>query len=184
MGGGSPAQVPEESTADEDAAFETKDAAAVTLYKVSDSAGSLQVDTISTKPIRQEMLKSEVSVDCVFMFCRISQSIRCYFSVSLLKGLLHFGHWFGYLRVGWQKCNANGKNTIDCPSSKYGKQILYMILLTIIIEYRSMFAFEKVSFKRKNTLHGHQFIELLKTLKQHHSRYAIKMMAETIVFPF
>lgn len=61
LGSGSAAQVPEESTAEEDAAFETKDAAAVTLYKVTDSAGSLQVDTISTKPIRQEMLKSEVN---------------------------------------------------------------------------------------------------------------------------
>lgn len=73
MGGGSPSQVPEESTADEDAAFETKDAAAITLYKVSDSAGSLQVDTISTKPIRQEMLKSEVSVDYRYLY---SVSIR------------------------------------------------------------------------------------------------------------
>lgn len=127
LGGGSPAQVPEESTADEDAAFETKDAAAVTLYKVSDSAGSLQVDTISTKPIRQEMLKSEVSADRVFMFCMIFRSIRCYFSVSLLIGLLHFGYWFGYLRMGWQKCNANGKNTIDCPSPKYIIHILNMI---------------------------------------------------------
>lgn len=61
LGGGSAAQVPDESAADEDAAFETKDANAVTLYKVSDAAGSLKVDTISTKPIRQEMLKSEVS---------------------------------------------------------------------------------------------------------------------------
>lgn len=60
MGGGSAAQVPEDSTAEEDSVFETKDASAVTLYKVSDAGGSLKVDTISTKPIRQEMLKSEV----------------------------------------------------------------------------------------------------------------------------
>lgn len=85
MGGGSPEKVPDETTADDDAAFENKDAAAVTLYKVyfahnlkyqinqsafhllitfseqvSDAGGSLNVETISTKPIRQEMLKSEV----------------------------------------------------------------------------------------------------------------------------
>lgn len=61
LGSGTAAQVPEDSTADEDGAFETKDANAVTLYKVSDSSGSLKVDPISTKPIRQDMLKSEVS---------------------------------------------------------------------------------------------------------------------------
>lgn len=60
MGGGSPDKVPDESTADDDAAFESRDAAGVTLYKVSDAAGTLNVETISTKPIRQEMLKSEV----------------------------------------------------------------------------------------------------------------------------
>lgn len=56
--------MPDESAAEEDAAFERRDAAAVTLYKVSDAGGSLQVDTISTKPIRQEMLKSE---DCFIL---------------------------------------------------------------------------------------------------------------------
>lgn len=61
LGSGSADKVPEDTTAEDDGAFETKDAAAVTLYKVSDSAGSLNVETISTKPIRQEMLKSEVS---------------------------------------------------------------------------------------------------------------------------
>lgn len=65
MGSGSPDKVPEDSTAEEDGAFETKDAAGVTLYKVTDAAGSLKVETISTKPIRQEMLKSEVNDDCV-----------------------------------------------------------------------------------------------------------------------
>lgn len=60
LGSGSADKVPDESAAEEDAAFETKDAAAVTLYKVTDAAGTLKVETISTKPIRQEMLKSEV----------------------------------------------------------------------------------------------------------------------------
>lgn len=64
MGSGSPDQVPDESAAEEDAIFESRDAAAVTLYKVSDAGGSLQVDTISTKPIRQEMLKSD---DCFIL---------------------------------------------------------------------------------------------------------------------
>ncbi|XP_055323239.1 gelsolin isoform X2 [Sitodiplosis mosellana] len=64
LGSGSADKVPEDSTAEEDAAFETSDAAAVTLYKVTDAGGSLKVETISTKPIRQEMLKSE---DCFIL---------------------------------------------------------------------------------------------------------------------
>lgn len=78
LGGGSPAQVPDESAAEEDESFERKDAASVTLYKVSDSAGSLQVDTISTKPIRQEMLKSEVSA--IFSYFALFSTIckRCF----------------------------------------------------------------------------------------------------------
>lgn len=64
LGGGSPDKVPDESAAEEDGAFETKDAAAVTLYKVTDSDGTLKVETISTKPIRQENLKSE---DCFIL---------------------------------------------------------------------------------------------------------------------
>lgn len=75
--------MPDESTADDDAEFERKDADSVTLYKVSDANGALQVDTISTKPIRQDMLKSEVcfdftnAFDCLVLFtyiyrCRIA----------------------------------------------------------------------------------------------------------------
>lgn len=74
LGSGSPTSVPEESSSEDDAEFETKDAAAVTLYKVSDAAGALQVDTISAKPIRQDMLKTEVSfffgASNVLFFCR------------------------------------------------------------------------------------------------------------------
>lgn len=70
MGSGSADKVPEDSTAEEDSAFETKDAAGVTLYKVTDAAGSLQVETISTKPIRQEMLKSDVNDDFVRSYFR------------------------------------------------------------------------------------------------------------------
>lgn len=64
LGGGSSADVPDESTSEEDEAFERRDADGVTLYKVSDANGALQVDTISTKPIRQEMLKRE---DCFIL---------------------------------------------------------------------------------------------------------------------
>lgn len=64
MGSGSPSEVPEEAAGEDDAAFETKDAAAVTLYKVSDASGSLQIDAISTKPLKQEMLKTE---DCFIL---------------------------------------------------------------------------------------------------------------------
>lgn len=60
LGSGSPTSVPEEAAGEDDAQFETIDAAAVTLYKVSDAGGSLKVETIATKPIRQEFLKTEV----------------------------------------------------------------------------------------------------------------------------
>lgn len=61
LGSGSPSQVPEESVAEEDGAFETTDANSVTLYKVSDSSGKLKIEPISQKPLRQEMLQSQ---DC------------------------------------------------------------------------------------------------------------------------
>lgn len=60
LGEGTPATVPDESTSEDDSDFESRDANSVVLYKVSDAAGSLRVDTISAKPIRQEMLKREV----------------------------------------------------------------------------------------------------------------------------
>ncbi|XP_017057093.1 LOW QUALITY PROTEIN: gelsolin [Drosophila ficusphila] len=56
LGSGSADQVPEESTADEDGAFERTDAAAVTLYKVSDASGKLKVDEVGQKPLTQAML--------------------------------------------------------------------------------------------------------------------------------
>lgn len=62
LGSGSPDSVPEENADEEDGAFETNDAAAVTLYKVSDAGGSLKVEPISTRPLRQEMLNTDVSV--------------------------------------------------------------------------------------------------------------------------
>ncbi|KAH8358611.1 hypothetical protein KR093_001252, partial [Drosophila rubida] len=64
LGSGSADQVPEESSADEDGAFERTDAAAVTLYKVSDASGKLQVDTIGQKPLSQSMLDTR---DCFIL---------------------------------------------------------------------------------------------------------------------
>lgn len=64
LGSGSPSQVPEESTAEEDAAFETTDASSVTLYKVTDASGSLKIESISQKPLRQEMLDTR---DCFIL---------------------------------------------------------------------------------------------------------------------
>ncbi|XP_030371447.1 gelsolin [Scaptodrosophila lebanonensis] len=64
LGSGSPDQVPEETTADEDGAFERTDAAAVTLYKVSDASGNLKVDPIAQKPLRQAMLDTR---DCFIL---------------------------------------------------------------------------------------------------------------------
>ncbi|XP_061390689.1 gelsolin [Musca vetustissima] len=64
LGSGSPNQVPEESVAEEDGAFETTDANSVTLYKVSDASGKLKIDTIAQKPLRQEMLQSS---DCFIL---------------------------------------------------------------------------------------------------------------------
>lgn len=64
LGFGSPDQVPDEATGGDDVEFENSDERATTLYKVSDAGGSLQVQPISTKPLKQEMLKTE---DCFIL---------------------------------------------------------------------------------------------------------------------
>lgn len=56
--------MPEESVAEEDSVFEKADENLVTLYKVSDQSGKLNVDSIASKPLRQEMLDSK---DCFIM---------------------------------------------------------------------------------------------------------------------
>lgn len=61
LGSGSADEVPDESTDEEDGAFETADIKAVTLYKVSDASGSLEIEKISEKPLRQEMLSTDDS---------------------------------------------------------------------------------------------------------------------------
>uniref|UniRef100_A0A1B0GQK7 Gelsolin-like domain-containing protein n=1 Tax=Phlebotomus papatasi TaxID=29031 RepID=A0A1B0GQK7_PHLPP len=64
LGSGSPAEVPDESAGEDDEAFEVKEERGVTLYKVSDASGTLQVDPVSQKPLKQEFLKSE---DCFIL---------------------------------------------------------------------------------------------------------------------
>lgn len=61
LGSGSPSQVPDESTAEDDETFERSDERGVTLYTVSDASGTLKVDPIATKPLKQEMLNTN---DC------------------------------------------------------------------------------------------------------------------------
>lgn len=56
--------MPDESTSEDDEAFERQDERAVTLYKVSDASGALQVDTISQRPLKQEQLRTE---DCFIL---------------------------------------------------------------------------------------------------------------------
>lgn len=64
MGSGSPGEVPEESTAEEDGAFETADANAVSLYKVTDASGKMQITPVASKPLRQETLDTR---DCFIL---------------------------------------------------------------------------------------------------------------------
>lgn len=113
LGGGSPDKVPDESAAEEDGAFETKDAAAVTLYKVTDSAGTLKVETISTKPIRQEMLKSDVSYFTENFISKIRAK-----QLLIFLGLLHFGYWISFVCMGWTRCYSTREISIYCASTK------------------------------------------------------------------
>lgn len=64
LGSGSPSDVPDESTSEDDEAYERQAERTVTLYKVSDASGKLQVDTIAQRPLKQEYLKTE---DCFIL---------------------------------------------------------------------------------------------------------------------
>ncbi|KAG4075921.1 hypothetical protein HA402_003747 [Bradysia odoriphaga] len=64
LGEGSPEDVPDESAGEDDGAFEKNDAATITLYKVSDDGGSLQVQPISSRPLTQAMLATD---DCFIL---------------------------------------------------------------------------------------------------------------------
>jgi len=64
LGSGSPSAVPDESTSEDDETFEKGDERATTLYHVSDASGALKVETVATKPLKQEMLNTN---DCFIL---------------------------------------------------------------------------------------------------------------------
>lgn len=64
LGSGSPDDVPDESIAEEDGIFESNDERSVTLFKVTDESGSLKIDPVATKPLKQEMLDKR---DCFIL---------------------------------------------------------------------------------------------------------------------
>ncbi|XP_067616887.1 gelsolin-like [Eurosta solidaginis] len=61
LGSGSADEVAEGTADEEDGVFEEADIKAVTLYKVSDASGSLEIEKIAEKPLRQEMLHTDDS---------------------------------------------------------------------------------------------------------------------------
>ena len=76
--------VPDESNVD-DSQSEVAGDRAVTLYKISDASGSLQVSEVSGMPLTQEMLNPEVIVQLI-----TAQNIQCIAKwLSLhIKGLI------------------------------------------------------------------------------------------------
>jgi len=64
LGSGSPSQVPDESTSEDDETFEKGEERATTLYHVSDASGQLKVETVAQKPLKQEMLNTN---DCFIL---------------------------------------------------------------------------------------------------------------------
>lgn len=64
LGSGSPDQVPDESVGGDDDAFERNEERVVSLYKVSDANGKMEVQKVAEKPLKQEMLNNE---DCFIL---------------------------------------------------------------------------------------------------------------------
>lgn len=64
LGSGSPSEVPDESTSEDDETFEKGDERATTLYHVTDASGSLKIDPVAQKPLKQEMLNTN---DCFIL---------------------------------------------------------------------------------------------------------------------
>ena len=64
LGSGSPSEVPDESTSEDDEAFEKGQERATTLYHVCDASGQLEVKQIAQIPLRQEMLNTN---DCFIL---------------------------------------------------------------------------------------------------------------------
>lgn len=72
LGEGSPEDVPDASAGEDDGAFEKNDTATITLYKVSDDGGSLRVEPISTRPLTQAMLATEVDYKPLYTSHKLS----------------------------------------------------------------------------------------------------------------
>lgn len=64
LGSGSPAEVPEESAGGDDQEFEASQERAVTLYRVSDASGRIEVTKVGTKPFQQSALDTN---DCFIL---------------------------------------------------------------------------------------------------------------------
>lgn len=64
LGSGSPSEVPEESAGGDDQEFESSQERTVTLYRVSDASGSLQVTKVGSKPFQQSALDTN---DCFIL---------------------------------------------------------------------------------------------------------------------
>lgn len=64
LGSGSPDEVPDETAGGDDEAFERGHESTTTLYTVSDASGSLKVEPIAQKPLKQEMLNTN---DCFIL---------------------------------------------------------------------------------------------------------------------
>lgn len=64
LGGGSQADIPDESAGGDDEKFETNEEKIVTLYRVSDSSGSVKIEQVGQKPLKQAMLDTN---DCFIL---------------------------------------------------------------------------------------------------------------------
>ncbi|KAF5272844.1 hypothetical protein FQR65_LT00440 [Abscondita terminalis] len=64
LGNGSPSEVPDESAGGDDEQFESSQERTVTLHRVSDSSGRMQVEQVGQKPLRQAQLDAN---DCFIL---------------------------------------------------------------------------------------------------------------------
>lgn len=64
LGGGSIADIPDESAGGDDEQYESNEERTVTLYRVSDASGKLKVDSVAQKPLQQSMLDTN---DCFIL---------------------------------------------------------------------------------------------------------------------
>ncbi|CAG0902194.1 unnamed protein product [Darwinula stevensoni] len=65
LGGGSPDDLADASVAGDDAEHERQEHATVALHKISDESGALNVVKIGEKPLRQDMLDSQVDMEVI-----------------------------------------------------------------------------------------------------------------------